>query len=123
MEVHRLAQSLIGLWDDQIDNLLLGEAHAEEFELVHIRNLVLLVMDKLAGLIREVGICTTATILGLLPCAGRRCCSLHRRLCILWHRLIVIVDSDPLLVELPDLLPCHSMRQAAFNVCGDILIR
>ncbi len=49
MEVHRLAQSLIGLWDDQIDNLLLGEAHAEEFELVHIPNLVLLVMDKLAG--------------------------------------------------------------------------
>ncbi len=85
LEVHRLAQSLVGLWDDQINNSLLREAHAKELELVHVRNLVPSVMDKLAGLIKKVGVCTTATILGRLPCAQRRCCSWHRRLHILWH--------------------------------------
>ena len=78
-------------------------------------------MDTLAGLIGEVRVRVTATILGLLPCAGRRCFCWHRRLHILWHRLIVIVDSDALLAELLDLLPRCSTRQAAFNFCRSIV--
>jgi hypothetical protein len=54
LKVHGLAQSIVGLWDDQINNSLLREAHAEQLELIYVRNLVPLVMDKLAGLIGEV---------------------------------------------------------------------
>jgi hypothetical protein len=46
-----------------------------------------------------------ATILGLLPHARRRHLSLWRRLQVLWHWLVVVVNCDALLAELLDLLP------------------
>ena len=64
--------------------------------------------------------CSTATILGLLPVAS---VLLFRHLRVLRRWLIVIVDSDALLPELLDLLPRRSARQATFNVRSSIAIR
>ena len=62
-------------------------------------------MDKPVGLIGGVAVFTTETMMGLLLC------------------LIVIIDSDALLAELLDLLPCCSAQQAAFEVCHSIMTR
>jgi hypothetical protein len=101
LEVYGYAQSLVVLWDDRINNPLFWEVHVEQLELIHTCHLFSPVMNELAFLIREVGVCTAATILGLFPCAGRRRRSLHRRLVVLlWRWLVVIINSDALLVEL-----------------------
>ena len=77
-------------------------------------------MDEPAGLIGEGCICSTATILGLLP--GACVLPYFRRLRVLQRWLIVIVNSDALLPELLDLLPRRRSRQAAFNVGSSIPI-
>ena len=105
LQGHFLGEFRVCHGDADVDKPLLGEAHSEELELVVVGNLVPPVIGETSRAVLEI-ICTTGAMCPLLPCAVDRRRRIFASRYVLQRWIVVIIDFDPLLLELLDFFPC-----------------
>ena len=119
MDAHLLGKPLVGCRNTEVDEPLFRKAHAEELQLIVVRDLIPSVIRKTPGEVLEV-VCTAAANGWLLPSTTtwkRSGFTRHRH--VLWRWFIVVVDHDPLMSEFGDVL-CRLNAHPPFDVGDNI---